>query len=76
MLLQDELAIKYKYKKLPFAISEKAKKEYIESLPIFLNISGDLEFKILSKNGTLISNGYNRIVVGDYGAFLEFDNAD
>ena len=38
-----------------------------------LNINGDVNFKIYSLDGTLISNGYNRIVIGDYGAFIEFD---
>jgi len=42
-------------------------------LPSTLNINGDLNFQIHSINGTLISNGYNRIVIGDYGAFIEFD---
>ena len=25
------------------------------------------------KNGTVVCSGYTRIVVGDYGAFIEFD---
>ena len=74
MLLQDELAEKYKYKKLPNELSKQVRIEYKKSLPDILNINGDLDFKIYSIEGTLISNGYNRIVIGDYGAFVEFDN--
>ena len=72
-MLQDELALKYKYRKLPIEVAEIARVEYTESLPIQLNVNGDLNFKIYSKQGTLISNGYNRIVIGDYGAFIEFN---
>jgi len=45
----------------------------LDNLP--LNINGDTNFKIYSLNNTLISNGYNRIVIGDYGAFIEFDKS-
>jgi hypothetical protein len=72
-MLQDELAAKYKYKKLPIDISINARNEYLTSLPECLNVNGDVEFKLYSKSGTLISSGYNRIVIGDYGAFIEFD---
>lgn len=74
MLLQDKLSEKYKYKKLPSELSKNVRKEYLKSIPNILKLDGDLEFKIFSNEGTLISNGYNRIVIGDYGAFIEFDN--
>ncbi len=41
MLLQDELAEKYKYKKLPKHISESAHKKYLEDIPKHLDIFGD-----------------------------------
>ena len=28
---------------------------------------------LCTKTGTVVCNGYTRIVVGDYGAFIEFD---
>ena len=74
MLLQDELALKYKYKKLSLELSEESRKIYLETLPVNLNINGDKSFKLYSKENTLISDGYNRIVIGDYGAFIEFDS--
>ena len=70
---QGELSAKYKYRKLKSYLSEEVRKKYLDSLPPQLNINGDINFKIHSLNGTLISNGYNCIVIGDYGAFIEFD---
>ena len=35
-----------------------------------MNIDGDLNCK-LYYNGIHVSNGYNRIVIGDYGAYIE-----
>lgn len=46
--------------------------KYLEDLPELLTLEGDKGFKIYTNKGTLISEGYNRIVIGDYGAFLEF----
>lgn len=71
MLLQEELAIKYKYQKLPLDISKNARKHYIETIPYNLDLNGSMELKLYSKEKTLISEGYNRIVIGDYGAFIE-----
>lgn len=73
--LQDDLASVYKHKKLPFELSELVRKRYLAYLPPNLNIRGDETFKIYSKAGTLISVGYKRIVIGDYGAFVEIDRA-
>lgn len=70
-MLQDELALKYGYKKLPEKLSDEVKEIYLASLPQELNINGDENFKIFSKENTLIANGYDRIVIGDYGAFIE-----
>lgn len=30
--------------------------------------------KLINNSNTLISNGYERVVVGDYGAYVEFSN--
>lgn len=71
MGLEQELALKYKYKKLKPEISEMAIKEYINNIPDFLKIGGD-NIDLYSNEGTLITKGYYRIVIGDYGAFIEF----
>jgi hypothetical protein len=72
---QEELSIKYKYRKLKESLSTEVREKYLDNLPEQLNINGDINFKIHSIKDTLISNGYNRIVIGDYGAFIEFDKS-
>ena len=72
---QEELSVKYKYRKLKQSLSEEVRQKYLDNLPSQLNINGDTNFKIHSLNNTLISSGYNRIVIGDYGAFIEFDKS-
>lgn len=54
-------------------MSAEVRQKYLDNLPSELNINGNINFKIHSLNGTLIATGYNRIVIGDYGAFIEFD---
>ena len=65
----------YGYKPLPSMKSQLARNFYTKNIPSFLNINGDPSAKLYSTSGTLICEGYNRIVVGDYGAFIEFDRA-
>ena len=67
---EKELAEQYKYKKLPDDESAKYRKFYLENIPSFLDINGGE--KLYTLNGSLICNSYNRIVIGDYGAFIEF----
>ena len=71
--LQTEamLAEKYKYQPLPKEISEKVRNIYYTNIPEFLNLSGDT-ITLYSAGFTPICNGYDRIVIGDYGAFIEF----
>lgn len=68
--LESELAKKYKYKKLPKEESVKYREIYKQNIPSFLSISGG--GKLFTMNGTLLCNNYDRIVIGDYGAFIEF----
>lgn len=71
LLFQEELAEKYKYKKLNSELSKEVRDKYLINLPEIDN-PGDGK-KIYSLSGTLIADGYNEIVIGDYGAFIEFD---
>lgn len=68
---QRELAQKYKYKKLPPELSEKVRQKYLDNLPPALLLDGDSAFAVRSHRGTLLATGYTRIVIGDYGAYLE-----
>lgn len=68
---QRELAEQYKYKKLPPMLSEEMRVKYKGAIPRNFCIEGENQCEILSKEGTLVATGYERIVIGDYGAFLE-----
>jgi hypothetical protein len=71
-ILINNLVNKYNYKKLPSNLSSKVKKIYYNNIPNILKINNN-QFKIYSLKNTLISNMFNRIVIGDYGAFIEID---
>lgn len=66
--IETELAQQYKYKSLPKELSEKYRALYTANVPDFLTHHQSL----YTINKTLICNDFNRIVIGDYGAFVEF----
>lgn len=68
---QEQLADEYKYKPIPRTFFKDVRAEFEETLPEWCNMSGDTT-KLETRSGTVITNGYNRIVIGDYGAFVEF----
>ena len=68
--IESQLAKKYSYKPLPSDLSDKYRRFYTENIPDFLNIDGG--GKLFTKNGTVICDKYERIVIGDYGAFVEY----
>lgn len=70
---QKNLAETYKYKPLPPLISVQQRQEYLDALPERFDVDGNKNCNLYSKGGTLIATGYNRVVIGDYGAFVEFD---
>lgn len=72
--IEAKLAEKYKYKPLPGDLSEKYRQFFRENIPDWLVESGD-ETKLYTRNRSLITSSYDRIVIGDYGAFVEFDEA-
>lgn len=69
--IEAKLAEKYKYKPLPQELSSKYRQYYIDNIPEFLDINGS-ETTLFTVNGTPLCSKYDRIVVGDYGAFIEF----
>ena len=69
--LHEVLAQKYNYKKLPESLSNIAKTVYASTLPKFLNHHQPL----YTLNGTCICNDFKRIVIGDYGAYVEYSPA-
>lgn len=70
--IEARLAQEYGYKPLPKELPEKYRQFYIDNLPEGFIISGS-DTVLCTKTGTVVCNGYTRIVVGDYGAFIEFD---
>lgn len=69
--IEATLANKYGYRPLTKDLSEKYRNFFCENIPEFLSISGATK-PLYTLKGTQICNGYDRIVVGDYGAFIEF----
>lgn len=67
----SDLAKAFKYKPLPGILSTICKTIYESHIPEWLNLNGD-SVELKTSSGTVICNGYNRIVIGDYGAFIEF----
>lgn len=68
---QEQLAREYKYKPIPRTFFSDVRAKFQKALPEWCNVSGDT-ISLETTNGTVITNGYNRIVIGDYGAFVEF----
>lgn len=69
--IESMLAQKYLYQPLPNDLSQRYREFFKENVPNFLCIDGD-EVTLTTSVGTPICNKYDRIVIGDYGAFIEF----
>lgn len=69
--IEKKLADKYGYKKLPDDLSEKYRKFFLENVPAGLHVKGG--GPLMTTQGSIICNEYKRIVIGDYGAFVEFE---
>lgn len=69
--IEKELSKQYHYKPLPKELSNKYRNFFKENIPSFLRIEGDNK-PLYTLKGSKICNGYKRIVIGDYGAFIEF----
>lgn len=68
--IESLLAKKFGYKNLPGDLSEKYRAFFRENIPEFLLKSGSKA--LYTNQGSLLCTDYDRIVVGDYGAFVEF----
>lgn len=82
--LISRLVEKHKYKPLPPGESEYVRKQFKDALPPFLKdkIDGS-DIKLytsrvcqLCGTGSLVCNGFKRIVIGDYGAYVEFSEEE
>lgn len=68
--LINQLFKDYGYKKLSPDLSEYYRDLYLKDIPKFLNINGG--GPLFTLNGSLICQSYDRVVIGDYGAYVEF----
>lgn len=69
--IEAQLAKTFGYRPLPSDLSDKYRKFFEENIPENLKLGGDNK-RLYTKTGSLICNQYDRIVIGDYGAFIEF----
>lgn len=61
------------YKPLPKEDAELVRDFYIQQVKdLYYCLDGDPDIELKNECGTLIAKGYNRVVVGDYGAYIEF----
>ena len=67
---QEHLIEKYKYKPLPRSFRWEALRFYNDNLPERFCLNGANE-PLFTDEGLKICNRYNRIVIGDYGAYVE-----
>lgn len=72
---EANLANHFHYQKLDTEFSSQVREYYKSNIPQFLRIEGSRQ-PLFSKNGSQIAKGYDRIVIGDYGAFIEFSKSD
>ena len=68
--VEAKLAKVYEYRRLPSDLSAKYRQWYDDNTPSFLKRS--TQQPLYTSGGTLICDYFDRIVIGDYGAFVEF----
>lgn len=76
LAFQERLALEYNYKPIGFNLfTGDVRQKYIDNLPGWCNVTGD-NAPLYTLAGDKVANLYSRIVIGDYGAFIEIpDNA-
>lgn len=68
---QEKLAEEYGYAPIGYNLFlGDVRQKYLDALPEWCKLDGDV-IPCYTLSGTLIARGYKRIVIGDYGAFVE-----
>ena len=77
LAFQTQMAEKYQYKPIPIDLFiGDIREKYRETLPEWCsNILDTDNCPLFTSEGTKIVNGFKRIVIGDYGAFVEIDKS-
>lgn len=65
------LVQKYNYKPLPKDLSAVQRFYYLVNLPSYFRVEGDLNCDLYDRQYHLVAHGYSRVVIGDYGAYIE-----
>lgn len=73
LIKQQKLSEEYGYKKLASSISYKIRREYGKNLPDFFLYESNKNEPLFTRDGIKIATKWDRIVIGDYGAFVEID---
>lgn len=73
LIKQQKLSEEYGYKKLASSISYKVRREYGKNLPDFFLYESNKNKPLFTRDGIKIATKWDRIVIGDYGAFVEID---
>lgn len=68
----ENLIKQYNYSPLNYEESCKVRQYYKENIPPYLSVNGGNA--LYSKKGIQICKCYNRIILTDYGAFIEIEN--
>lgn len=72
LAFQERLAAEHKYKPVEVNLFiGDVREKYRNALPDWCVVSGDEGAALYTLDGTLLCVGYERIVIGDYGAFIE-----
>lgn len=72
LIFQETLAKEYGYKPVePNLFLGDVRQRYLEALPEWCALDGDPATILQTLDGTVLCKGYSRIVIGDYGAFVE-----
>ena len=77
LAFQARLAEEHHYEPMPqiSLFDGDVREKYRNALPEWCNLNGDPHAALKTLDGTLLSVGYERIVIGDYGAFVEISPA-
>lgn len=76
LLYQTKLAEEYQYAPIePNLFMGDVRQKYKDALPIWCSLNGDQEMELLTLAGSSLCKGYKRIVIGDYGAFVEISSS-
>lgn len=69
---QSNLAAEHHYKPIePNLFLGDVRQTYLQNLPAWCSLTDSPQTPLYSLDGTKLCTGYTRIVIGDYGAFVE-----